>query len=118
MKKKRVVKRKPSVKAVLKRVSKKVKKAASFSYGTRRELGGSARQERGHIEKSIISASQSRQNAKETGEQIKFDIKTHKLEKGDLDEAMHEVEELQCAVDDIDFLVKEAEKVQKKKKAK
>jgi len=40
------------------------------------------------------------------------------LEKGDLDEAMHEVEELQCAVDDIDFLVKEAEKVQKKKKAK
>ncbi len=86
------------------------------SDSSRKELSAEARDEHKHAEHNIESAEESKAAAKKTGEQLAFDIKTHKLEKGDVQEAMHEVDELECAEKDAEFIVKEAEKIQKKKK--
>ena len=57
-------------------------------------------------------------SARKTKENLDFDIRVHKLEKGDVKEAMHEVDDIDCAVKDADYIIKEAEKVQKKTRKK
>ncbi len=85
------------------------------SDAARKELSAEARDEHKNTEHNIESAEESKAAAKKTEEQLAFDIKTHKLEKGDVEEAMREVDELECAEKDAEFIVKEAEKIQKQR---
>jgi len=82
----------------------------------REEFSAEAHGHRVQIEKHLESAKQDKETAKNAGELLKHDIKIHKLEKGDTEEAVHEVDDIHCAVKDTEFIAKEAEKVQKKKK--
>ncbi len=82
---------------------------------SRKELDSEAHGEHKHTEHNIASAKQSKAAAKSAEEQVNYDIKVHKLEKGGIKDAMHEVDELECAAEDADYIIKEAEKVQKSK---
>ncbi len=84
----------------------------------RKELSKEASSEERSAKHNVKSASQDKAHAKSTKEQLDYDIKVHKLEKGDLSESSKEVKEIDCAVEDADFIVKEAEKVQKSEKKK
>ena len=84
----------------------------------RRELEGEAHGEEKQTEHSIASAKDTKTSAKSTEEQLNYDIKVHKLETSDVKEAMREVDELECATKDADYIVKEAEAVQKKSRKK
>ncbi len=83
---------------------------------SREKLSSEAHEEHKIIEKHLESAKEDKTAAKETKEQVNFDVKVHKLEKGDVKEAVHEVDDIDCAVKDTAFIEKEAEKVQGKKK--
>jgi hypothetical protein len=84
----------------------------------RDELGGEASEHRKQIEKNLKSAKSDKAAAGLTGEQVRHDIKVHKLEKGGVKDALQEVDELECAAEDAGYIVKEAEKIQKSKKEK
>ena len=84
----------------------------------REVLSKTAHEEAKHTEHNIASAKQTKAAVKSTEEQAKFDLKVHKLEKGDVKEAVREVDELDCATKDADYIIKEAEKIQKAKKEK
>jgi hypothetical protein len=88
------------------------------SESARKELSEEASSEERSAAHNIKSASQDKAHAKSTKEQLDYDVKVHKLEKGDLSESSKEVKEIDCAVEDADFIVKEAEKVQKSEKKK
>jgi hypothetical protein len=110
-----------SAKGIGKPIDKLMREAKSIeksSEHSRKELLKEARKEHSSAEHNIIKGKKSKAAAKKTKENIGFDIKMHKLEKGDVKEAMHEVEELNCAVKDADYIIKEAEKIQKKSKKK
>jgi len=83
---------------------------------SREELSSEAREEHRQIEQNLESGKGTKTAVKSAEEQLDFDVKVHKLEKGDVKEAMREVDELECATKDAEFIVKEAEKVQKPKK--
>jgi len=82
----------------------------------REEFEGAAHKEHKMAEHNIIEGQKAKDSAKKTEEDIAFDVKMHKLEKGDTEEATREVDELDCATKDADYIVKEADKIQKKKK--
>ena len=81
----------------------------------RKELDSEAHEEHRDAEHAVESARQSKAAAKSAKEEVNYDIKVHKLEKSDVKDAMHEVDELECAAEDADYIIKEAEKIQKSK---
>ena len=83
---------------------------------SRKELDSEAYGEQRNAEHSIASAKGAKSASKSAKEEVDYDIKVHKLEKSGVKEAMREVDELECAAEDADYIIKEAEKVQKKKK--
>jgi len=95
---------------------KKARHIESASERTGKELSKEARKERKDSEHNIESAKKDKSSAKSAKENLDYDIRVHKLEKGDVEEATHEVDDIKCAVKDAGFIVKEAEKVQKRKK--
>jgi len=110
-----------SAKGMGKPIDKLMREAESIeksSKHARKELSKEANAEQKNTKHYIIDAKKSNASAKKTKEQIAFDIKVHKLEKSDVKDAMHEVDELDCAAKDADYIIKEAEKVQKSKKKK
>lgn len=110
-----------SAKGIGKPIDKLLREAKSIdklSEHSRKELLKEAHKEHSSAEHNIIEGKKAKASAKKAKENIGFDVKMHKLEKGDVKEAMHEVEELDCAVKDADYIIKEAEKVQKKAKKK
>ncbi len=94
------------------------KDADKLSEHSRKELLKEAHKEHSSAKHNIIEGKKSKSAAKKAKDDLGFDIKVHKLEKGDVKEAMHEVEELDCAVKDVDYIIREAEKIQKKSKKK
>jgi len=82
----------------------------------REDFENTAQKEHKDTEHNIIEGQKTEASAKKTEEDIAFDVKVHKLEKGDVEEATREVDELDCATKDADYIVKEADKVRKKKK--
>ena len=110
-----------SVKELLNAVDTKtkeqVKEADSVqkeSDSDRQELSKEASEEHKNIDKDTDSAEKDHESAKETKEEVKTDIKVHNLEKGEVKEAMENVDQINCAVEDTKFIVEEAEKIQKK----
>ena len=99
----------------LMREAESIEKASEHS---RKELSKEANAEQRNTKHNIIDAKKSKASALKTKENIAFDIKVHKLEKDDAKDAIHEVDELDCATKDADYIIKEAEKVQKSKKKK
>jgi len=83
---------------------------------SREELNSDVHNEKKGVDEGFRSAKKSKGDVKTLGEQVKYDVTMHKLEKGDIEEAMREVDELECAADDVQTIVKEAQKVQKKKR--
>ncbi len=83
---------------------------------SRKELDKESRAEQRDAKHSISSAKKSKAGAKSAREEVNYDIKVHKLEKSDVKEATREVDELKCATEDVDYIIKEAEKIQKRKK--
>jgi len=108
-------KRKVSVKSRAKSLSKRASKILSESEKTRKQLSKKASRERKGSERDTSSAKKDKRTAKSTHKQVDFDIKVHKLETGDVKEAMHEMNDLECAVKDADYIIREAEKIKKKK---
>ncbi|GEM_PF-3127511 len=86
------------------------------SDATREELSSEAHRHRKEIESDFSSAEKSKSSAIKAKEDLEFDIKVHKLEKSDTEESIKETEDIACAAKDAEFIVKEAEKIQKKKK--
>lgn len=84
----------------------------------RRKFSSEAKSENSLTKRNLKSAKVSKSKAKAVKEGVTFDIRVHKLEKGDTAEAMRKAEEVKCAVDDARFIVDEADKVQKSKKKK
>ena len=84
----------------------------------RTELDSESHEEHKKTEHDIKAAAKTRTAAKSTEEQVNYDIKVHKLETGDVKEAMREVDELECATKDAEYIVKEAEALQKKQRKK
>ncbi len=84
-------------------------------FETRETLESEAKQEHKSAEHNIEDAKDLKNKTKETKEQLNYDIKVHKLEKSGVKEATKNVDELECAAKDAEYIVKEAEKVQKKK---
>ena len=82
----------------------------------RKDFDREAHVEQRDAEHSISSAKKSKASTKSAKEEVNYDIKVHKLEKRDVKEAMREVDELKCAAEDADYIIKEAEKIQKRKK--
>jgi hypothetical protein len=99
----------------LMREAKSIEKASEHS---RKELSKEASAEQHGSAHDIIAGKKSKAAAKKAKENLEFDIKVHKLEKGDVKEAMHEVEEIDCATKDADYIIEEAKKVQKKTRKK
>jgi hypothetical protein len=89
-----------------------------LSEHSRKELLKEARKEHSSAEHNIMEGKKSKASVKKTKDTLGFDIKVHKLEKGDVKEAMQEVDEIDCAIKDADYIIKEAEKIQKKSKKK
>ncbi len=89
-----------------------------FSDKSRKELDKEAHEEHRDAEHNITDAKKSSSAARKTREDVGFDIKVHKLEKGDVKDAMHEVDEIDCATKDADYIIGEAKKVQKKARKK
>lgn len=100
------------------KLMREAKSIEKSSERARKELSKEANAEQRNTKHNIIDAKKSKASANKTKENIAFDIKVHKLEKGDVKDAMHEVDELDCAAKDADYIIKEAEKVQKSKKKK
>ncbi len=84
----------------------------------REKLGSEAHEEHKQAEHDLASAKQDKSTAKTAGEQLKFDVKVHKLEKGGVKEATQEVDDINCAVKDTAYINKEAEKIQQKERKK
>ncbi len=84
-------------------------------FETRESLDKEANQEHKTAEQDMGAAKELKEKTKETKEQLNYDIKVHKLEKGGVEEATKNVDELECAAKDTEYIVKEAEKVQRKK---
>ncbi|VVB81132.1 Uncharacterised protein [uncultured archaeon] len=82
---------------------------------SREEFSEEAHEHHAQAEKDLESAKESKETAKTAEEQLKYDVQVHKLEKGDTKEAVHEVDDIHCAVKDAEFIAKEAKKAQKKK---
>ncbi len=108
-------KRNVSVKAGAKFLSRRASKILSESEKTRKQLSKKAGRESKGAKRDLSSAKKDKRTAKSTRRQVDFDIKVHKLETGDVKEAMHEMDDLECAVKDAGYIVKEAEKIKKKK---
>ena len=95
--------------------SKSANKISADSDKTRAKLSSEAHEEHKHTEHNIESASKDKAVAKQTKENVGYDVKVHKLESGDVKEATREVDDIECATKDAEFIVKESGKVKKKK---
>lgn len=104
------------LKKSVKKLENRAKEIEKESEKTRKHLSKEARKERRDASHGIIDGKKSKASVKKTKENLAFDIKVHKLETGDVKDAMHEVEEIDCAVKDADYIIGEADKVQKKRK--
>jgi len=93
-----------------------IKKLRAASDKARQELSSQARAEHSDVDKTLEKGKEAKQDTNKTKQELKEDIKVHKLEKGDVDEATREVDGIDCAVKDAKYIVEEAEKIQKKKK--
>lgn len=102
----------------VKKLENAAKEIEKESEKARKELSKESRKERSDASHNIIESKKSKASAKKTKEEIAFDIKVHKLETGDVKDAMHEVDEIDCATKDADYIIEEAKKVQKKAKKK
>jgi hypothetical protein len=96
--------------------SEEAEKVWKESEQNRETLGHEAHEVHKSAEHNIIDAKESKENLEKTKEQLQFDKKMHSLEKSGVEDATKDVDELDCAVKDAEFIVKEADKVQKKKK--
>lgn len=104
------------LKKLVKRLEKHARDIEKDTERARKELSREARTERRGAKRSIKEAKKSKSAARKTKENLAFDIKMHRLEKGDVKEAVHEMDELKCATGDAAFVVKTAERIQKKRK--
>ena len=95
---------------------KSIKELMEETKQARKELSSAAEKEHKGIVQDFSSAEKDKSATVQTKEQLDFDVKTHKLEKGTVEDAMKEVDDIACAVKDTNYIVKEAEKIQKKKK--
>src|SRR5574342_863669 len=102
----------------VKKLEKRAKEIEKDSEKARKQLSKEASKERRDASHNIINSKKSRASAGKTKENIAFDIRVHKLETGDVKDAMHEVDEIDCATKDADYIIEEAKKVQKKSRKK
>jgi hypothetical protein len=100
----------------VKKLEKKAKEIEKDSEKARKELSKDARSERKDATHNIIDTKKSKASARKVKENIEFDIKVHRLEKGDVKDAMHEVDEIDCAAKDADYIIREADRLQKRRK--
>ena len=100
----------------VKKLEKRAKEIEKESEKSRKHLSKEARKERSGASHNIIAGKKAKVSAKKTKETLAFDVKVHKLETGDVKDAMHEIEELECATKDAEYIIEEADKVQKSKK--
>jgi len=91
-------------------------KVLSENEKARETLEHEAHEEHKSAEHNIIEGKEAKEQVQKTQEQLQFDKKMHSLEKGGVEDATKDVDELECAVKDTEYIVKEADKVQKKKK--
>src|SRR5574341_2343683 len=89
------------------KLMKEAERVEKFSESSRKELSKETSAEQKNTKHNIIDAKKSKTSAGKTKENIAFDIKVHKLEKGDIKDARHEVDELDCAAKDADYIIKE-----------
>lgn len=83
---------------------------------SRKELDESSHCLEDETDQEIASAKRDQKAAKKVQVSLDTTSKLHKLEKGDTNDALHEVDDIDCAVEDVETIVKQAEKVQKKGK--
>jgi len=83
---------------------------------TLKELAKEMKEESQDLEKDASKAKKDKKNVKEVKEILKNDVKEHSLEKGDVDAATKELDNVECAVDDTEYIINKAEEVQKSKK--
>ncbi|MBS3148450.1 hypothetical protein J4219_06180 [Candidatus Woesearchaeota archaeon] len=83
---------------------------------TARKVGRKVKSISKGMARDARSARLDKAHAHKVHEQVQFDVKAHKLEQGMVKDAMHEVDELKCAADDLKFLADTARKVKNSKK--
>lgn len=81
----------------------------------KKEIVENAAKERAQVEMDVKGAHKDMQKIKHAKETLAKDIKTHSLEKGDVKSALRNVDEISCAADDAEYIIEEAEEVQKEK---
>lgn len=97
-------------------IRKESKTAEKETAKSRKELDKSSHCIEDETDQDIASAKRDQKKAKKVQSSLDTTSKLHKLEKGDTKDALHEVDDIDCAIEDADTIVKQAEKVQKKGK--
>lgn len=83
---------------------------------TLKELAKEMKDESDESVKDASSAEKDKKKVKKFKEVLAEDIKEHNLEKGDTDASSKEVDDIECAMDDAEYIIDKAEEVQKSKK--
>ncbi len=97
-------------------IKKDAKAAEKETAKSRKELDAASHCIEDETDQEIASAKRDQKAAKKVQVSLDTTSKLHKLEKGDTNDALHEVDDINCAVKDVDTIVKQAERVQKKGK--
>lgn len=103
--------------AMKKRVGESEKEHAKVQEGiesSRSEFEEGAISAKKGLEKDVKGAKFDKKEVKEVKEEVKQDIHVHKLESGDVKASKKEVDVVSHAVDDVEEIVEEADKVQGK----
>ncbi|MBI4146572.1 hypothetical protein HY489_04510 [Candidatus Woesearchaeota archaeon] len=94
---------------------KKEQAVEKFVEVSRNELAGEAADVERKMVKDLVAGKRSKSQVAVVREQVHYDDKLHRLEKGDVRDALKDVGELDCAIEDTETILKQAEKVKKKK---
>lgn len=82
---------------------------------TLKELAKEMKDESKDSKKDTSSAIKDKKKAKKVKEALKDDIKEHELEKGDVKAATKELDNVECAKDDAEYIIDKADEIQKSK---
>lgn len=85
---------------------------------TLKDLANEMQEESKESQKDTDSAKKTKEEVAKVKEDLKDDIKEHQLESGDKKEATKDLKDIECAVDDAEYIIGQSEKVQKAKKKK
>jgi len=104
------------VKEEVSKEEKEVDKLQQSSDFDRKHFDSLIKKELSDTSQAIDFSESSRTQVKKMFEELKKDIKEHKLEEFELKEAVEDLDKVKCASEDLKFIVDEADKIQKKKK--